>query len=126
MTTALTLANRLLREQRYPAAIELYKKARNEWPALATQIDFNMEYANRRMVRGHAVRPFAKVVHHESYLIQNEHKPDRKQLGQYPISNTHQLVQDESNPHKWLSLGPDPYFIIKPKDIHDSPELKSI
>lgn len=117
MTTALTLANRLLREQRYPAAIELYKKARNEWPALASQIDFNLEYANQRMVRGHSVRPFAKLVHHESYLLSNEQNADRKQLGQYLISNTHQLVQDESNPQKWLSLGLDPYFIFEPKEI---------
>lgn len=117
MTTTLTLANRLLREQRYPAAIEIYKKARNEWPALASQIDFNLEYANRRMVRGHAVRPFAKLVHHEAKLLPNEYRPDRKKLGQYLISNTHQLVQDESNPQKWLSLGPDPYFIFEPKDI---------
>jgi glycosyltransferase involved in cell wall biosynthesis len=122
MTTALTLANRLLREQRYPAAIELYKKARNEWPALASQIDFNMEYANRRMVRGHAVRPFAKVVNHEAHLLSNQYKPDRKQLGQYLISSTHQLVQDETNPQKWLSLGPDPYFIFEPKDICFSSE----
>ena len=122
MATALTLANRLLREQRYSAAVELYKKARNEWPALASQIDFNLEFASRRMVQGHTVRPFTSYVQNRVHIFHDEEEIVKLQLGEYEIKSTHQIVQDELNPHKWLSLGPDPFFIIEPTEIFTRPQ----
>jgi glycosyltransferase involved in cell wall biosynthesis len=122
METALTLANRLLREQRYPAAIELYKKARNEWPSLANRIDFNLEFASNRLFRGHAVRPHSKFGQSKPHSFQNEQKAAATQLGQYPVTSTHQLVQDQSNLQKWLSLGPDPYFVFESKEIFTTPQ----
>ena len=122
MATALTLANRLLREQRYSAAVELYKKARNEWPTLAGRIDFNLELANRRIAQGHATRPYTRVVHNQNQLFKNERKTQSNQLGKYEITSTHQLIQDESNPQKWLSLGPDPFFIIEQTESFIAPQ----
>ena len=122
MATSLVLANRLFRDQKYSAAIHLYKQAQLEWPRLHEIIDFNLKFADRLV---NIKKNNGDSKYKYNYEL-NDSCPTSDQydyfINGYEVLQTHQVAKDQINPQKWLSLGQDPYFVINPKEIFFNPK----
>lgn len=106
MQTTLAKANNLFREKRYNEALELYRKALQETPVMASSIRFNMLFAEKRQaLNSVGASNTSNLPASGGY---------NTALGGYNIRSTHQLAQNPADPNLWESLGDDPYYLLDP------------